>query len=162
MLSPDERAALIRRYAAGPGRLNTALATVPAAALRWRPAPGEWSVHEIVVHCGDAETNGAVRIRFLVAERDPLIVGYDEAGWARALDYHALPLEPALALIGAARVNTVALLEQLPDDAWARVGRHSASGRYSAEDWLRIYASHLEEHAQQVAANVAAWNGRQG
>jgi hypothetical protein len=160
MLSRDERAALIGQYAAGSARLKAALATVPAAALQWRPAPGEWSVHEIVVHCGDAEVAGAGRIRFLVAEREPLIVGYDEAGWATTLDYHALPLEPALAVAEAARVNTVPLLERLPDDAWERAGKHSASGRYSAEDWLRIYAVHLEEHAQQIAANVAAWGAR--
>jgi DinB superfamily len=160
MLSPDERAALIRQYAAGPARLKAALATVPAAAMQWRPAPGEWSAHEIIVHCGDAEVSGAARIRFLIAERDPLIVGYDEAAWATALDYHALPLEPALASAEAARLNTVPLLERLPDDAWQRAGRHSASGRYTAEDWLRIYGVHLEEHAQQIEANVAAWETR--
>ena len=37
------------------------------------------------------------------------------------------------------------------------MGRHSASGRYTAEDWLRIYAEHLENHARQIEANVAAW-----
>lgn len=161
MLSDDERAALIRQYAAGPARLRAALEAVPATALRWRPAPGEWSAHEIAVHCGDAETAGALRIRFLVADHDPLIVGYDEAAWATALDYHALPLEPALAAAEAARANTLPLLERLPDDAWARAGRHSASGRYTAEDWLRIYGVHLEEHAQQIEANVAAWEARQ-
>lgn len=161
MLSGDERAALIRQYAAGPARLRAALATVPAAAMRWRPAPGEWSAHEIVIHCGDAETAGALRVRFLIADRDPLIVGYDEAAWATALDYYALPLEPALAAAEAARANTLPLLERLSDDTWARVRRHSASGRYSAEDWLRIYGVHLEEHARQIEANVVAWEARQ-
>jgi hypothetical protein len=37
------------------------------------------------------------------------------------------------------------------------VGRHTASGPYAAEDWLRIYAAHLEDHAAQIDANVAAW-----
>lgn len=160
MLSHDKRAALIRQYAAGPDRLKRALATAPVAARRWRPAPEEWSAHEIVIHCGDAETAGAARIRFLIAEQEPLIVGYDEARWATALDYHALPLEPALALAEAARVNTVPLLERLSDDAWGRSGRHTGSGHYSAEDWLRIYAAHLEEHARQIEANVAAWEAR--
>jgi hypothetical protein len=36
-------------------------------------------------------------------------------------------------------------------------GRHSGSGRYTAENWLGIYAEHLEIHARQIEANVAAW-----
>jgi hypothetical protein len=143
-LSPGEREALIRRYANGPARLKAALATVPAEALQWRPRPGEWSAHEVIVHCADSETNAAGRIRWLAAEADPVIQGYDEAEWARRFDYHQLPLEPALALVEAVRANTAALLRQMPEDAWGRVGRHTESGRYGAEDWLTIYAEHLK------------------
>ena len=156
-LSQEEREKLIRRYADGPARLKAALAAVPAEALQWRPKPGEWSAHEVVVHCADSETNAAGRIRYLAAEPDPVILGYDEAEWARRFDYHQLPLEPALALVEAVRANTAALLHRMPEDAWQRVGRHSESGRYGAEDWLTIYAEHLEVHAAQIEANVAAW-----
>ena len=161
-LSQAEREALIRRYANGPARLKAALATVPAEALQWRPKPGEWSAHEVVVHCADSETNAAGRIRWLAAEADPVIQGYDEAEWARRFDYHQLPLEPALALVEAVRANTAALLRRMPEDAWARVGRHTESGRYGAEDWLTIYAEHLEVHATQIEANVTAWCGARG
>ncbi len=160
--SQGEREKLIRRYADGPTRLKAALATVPAEALQWRPKPGEWSAHEVVIHCADSETNAAGRIRYLAAESDPVILGYDEAEWARRFDYHRLPLEPALALVEAVRASTAALLDRMPEDAWRRVGRHSESGRYGAEDWLTIYAEHLEVHAAQIEANVAAWRAARG
>ena len=51
-------------------------------------------------------------------------------------------------------------MERLPAEAWARVGRHTESGSYSAERWLEIYSAHLEEHAAQIEANVAAWRSR--
>jgi hypothetical protein len=156
-LSRAERESLIERYAAGPARLRAAFAAVPAEARQWRPKAGEWSAHEVVIHCADAETNGAGRIRYLASEKDPLIVGYDEARWAVTLDYHQHPLEPALATIDAVRANTVVLLHRLPEEAWQREGRHTESGRYTAEDWLRIYAEHLEVHARQIEANLAAW-----
>ena len=156
-LSPQERETLIRRYGEGPARLRAALATVPGGALQWRPAPGEWSAHEVVVHCADSETNGSARIRYLTAEPEPVILSYDEAQWAVTFDYHAHPLELALATVDAVRANTLALLRRLPAAAWTRVGRHTASGRYAAEDWLGVYAAHLEEHAAQIEANVAAW-----
>lgn len=128
--------------------------------MRWRPAEGEWSAHEIVVHCADSESNAALRIRYLVAEANPVVMGYDQEVWARALDYHAHPLEPALLAVESARANTAPLLHRLPEAAWAKVGRHSESGTYSATRWLEIYAAHLEEHSRQIEANVAAWQER--
>ena len=156
-LSRAAREALFRQYAEGPARLKAALGAVPTEALQWRPKPDEWSAHEVVVHCADSETNAAARIRYLAAEADPVILGYDEAEWARRLDYHSHPLEAALALVETVRANTAPLLRRMPEDVWGRVGRHTESGRYGAEDWLTIYAEHLEIHARQIEANVEAW-----
>lgn len=156
-LTRDERDRLIQQYADGPARLEAALARVPAAALQWRPAPGEWSAHEVILHCADSETHAASRIRLLVAEPEPLIVGYDQDAWAIIFDYHARPLAPALAAVVAVRANTVPLLWALPDAAWQRAGRHTEVGHYSAEDWLRTYTVHLHDHARQIEDNLAAW-----
>src|SRR5206468_1822052 len=84
----------IQQYADGPARLRAALAKVPPQALTWRPAPKEWSAHEVICHCADSETNAYARIRFLVAEKSPNIQGYDQDNWARVFAYHDLPLEP--------------------------------------------------------------------
>jgi hypothetical protein len=159
-MSPGEREALIEQYAKGPDRLREALALAPRDALGWRPRPGAWSVHEVVVHCADAETNAALRLRYLVAEREPLIVGYDQDEWARRFDYASQPLEDSLAAAAAARARTVPVLRRMTDADWRKQGRHTESGPYSAEDWLRIYAEHLEGHARQIARNVEAWTAR--
>lgn len=156
-LTAEQRESLIRTYAAGPARLRAALAKVPSAALQWRPAPGKWSAHEVVVHCADSETNSHMRVRYLLGETAPVIQGYDQDAWAKTFDYHTHPIEPALAAVDAVRANTVPLLRRLPESAWARAGTHSESGRYSVEDWLRIYADHLETHSRQIERNVAAW-----
>jgi hypothetical protein len=160
-LDRAKREALIQQFADGPARLRAALATVPPAALKWRPAPKEWSAHEVVIHCADSETNSFGRIRFLLAETSPTIQGYDQDRWAVTFGYHDLPLEPALAVVDAVRASTTALIRGLPDEAWTRVGHHTESGRYSAEDWLQIYADHLEGHARQIENNVAQWRATQ-
>jgi hypothetical protein len=149
--------ALIRRYAEGPALLRRALDAVPDPARKWRPEAGKWSVHEVILHCADSETNAHMRIRYLLAEPAPVIMGYDQDTWARVLDYHALPLEPALATIEAVRANTVPLLRSLPDSAWKKTGTHSEHGSYGAEKWMELYAEHLEVHARQIERNLAAW-----
>ena len=76
----------------------------------------------MVVHCADSEAYGHTRIRLLLAEPTPLIVGYDGNLWARTFDYHAHDVELAFHTIEAVRANTVALLRRLPDGAFDRVG----------------------------------------
>jgi hypothetical protein len=153
----SDRDELIRRYAEGPAKLRAALESVPREAIRWRPGPEKWSAHEVVCHCADSETVAATRIRFLLCEENPLLPGYDQTRWAKLLDYHSLPLEPALATVEAVRAQTTLLLRRIAPEGWARAGRHSESGSYSAERWLEIYAEHLEKHSRQIARNLEAW-----
>ena len=159
-LDPTRREKLIQQYADGPKRLRGALAGTAAGAMKWRPAPEKWSVHEVICHCADSESNAYARVRYLLAEKEPLLIGYDQARWAVVLDYHNHPLEPALATIEAVRANTVALLRRLPEDAWQRGGRHTEIGPITVEEWLPIYAEHLEIHARQIERNLEAWSKR--
>lgn len=158
--SEAERSAFLDRYAAGPDLLRAAWAEVPAGARGWRPAAGKWSAREVVVHCADSETYAATRIRLLLAEPEPLIVGYDENAWARHFGYQEADPEEALDLVARVRAHTHRMLRTLPEGAWGKVGRHSHSGTYGTDDWLRIYAEHLEVHAAQIRRNLAAWTAR--
>jgi hypothetical protein len=159
-MTPAERDALITRYAAGPALLRQALAEVPAAALQWRPGPGKWSAHEVIVHCADSEANAHMRIRYLLAEPNPVIIGYDQDTWAKAFDYHAHPIDLALATVDAVRANTVPILRRLSEADWKKVGTHTESGSFGVERWLEVYAEHLDVHARQLRRNVATWNER--
>jgi len=159
-MTPDERSKLIRQYADGPAVLKAALSRVPGQAMKWRPAPTKWSVHEVVCHCADSEMNAALRIRYLAGESVPRIVGYDQDAWTRLFDYHALDADLALSLAEGARRWTVPLLERFSGEQWLKEGMHTEIGRYTAEDWLKIYAEHLHVHARQIDRNLAAWKAR--
>lgn len=156
-MTAEERQDRVERYARGPALIGAALDKVPEEARRWKPSPERWSVHEIVCHCADAEVNASGRIRYLAAEKSPVVVGFDQDEWVRALDYHSLPLEPALRCLEGTRAHTAELIRRLPEGAWRREGRHTESGRYTAEDWLRLYSEHLERHAVQIERTLAAW-----
>lgn len=159
-LSRAEREAFLERYETGPALLRAAWSSLPREARQWRPAPGKWSAHEVVVHCADSEAYAHTRIRQLLADPKPLIVGYDENAWARTFDYHAHDPEVALRTIEAVRDNTIACLRRLPDSAFGKLGTHTESGSYGDADWFRIYAEHLEIHARQIERNLAAWRER--
>jgi hypothetical protein len=154
----SDRALLVERYARGPSLLRAAFAEVPAAARSFRSASGRWSPQQVVGHCADAEMIAAVRIRFVLAEDHPVLVGYDQDRWAERLPYEDQPPEVALAVVDAVCAHTAALLRRLPEEAWEREAAHSESGRTTAEDWLRAQADHLARHAGQIERALAAWS----
>ncbi len=156
-LSAAEREPLILEYERGASLLRAAWQGVPEPARQWPPAPGKWSAHEVVVHCADSETYAATRIRLVVAEADPLIVGYQQDAWARVFEYHSRSADLALEAVDAVRANTVPILRILADANWSKTGRHTETGAYTACDWLSVYAPHLTSHARQIERNVAAW-----
>ena len=145
-----ERDALIADYEAGPAEVDRALTEIGRDAFDRRPPDGSWSAREIVHHLADSEMRSAIRIRRLLTEDNPTILGYDEAGYATAFHYADRPMEPALAAFRAARSTTAQILASLSDADLARSGTHSESGPYSVEGWLRIYARHAHEHADQI------------
>jgi len=159
-LSASERSDLIRRYEEGAGKLRAAWERVPPEARKWRPAEGKWSAHEVVCHTADSESNGSLRIRYLAADPNPTILGYDQDRWAKNLDYHSGSPELALATVEAVRANTAPLLRRLPESVWTAVGTHTESGRYTGDDWLKVYAEHLEKHSRQIDRNMEAWKAR--
>jgi hypothetical protein len=152
-----ERTGLIARYKAGYAEVLAALAGIAPAELDFQPAPGEWSAREVVHHLADSETIAGIRLRRLLIEEHPAIAGYDEAAYARRLAYQTRPMEPALRAFEAARATTAQLLDAMSEADWRRAGRHSESGPYSTEDWLRIYAAHAHGHAEQIRQSRAAW-----
>jgi hypothetical protein len=148
-VSTSERPALLDRYRAGAAEVDDALAGLDEADLDVRPSADAWTVREVVHHLGDAEMRSSIRLRQLIAEDDAKIQGYDERAYTERLHYDR-PLGSALDAMRAARAINISLLESLTPDEWSRRGVHSDSGAYSVDDWLRIYAAHPHEHADQI------------
>ena len=150
-----ERAVLIAQYGTGYEVVAEALDGATEAELDAREAPGEWSPRQVVHHLADSEMTSTNRPRRLIAEDRPVIDGYDQEEFARRLHYDR-PIAASLATVQAVRSVAAELLDHLTDDEWAREGTHAESGRYTVEDWLRIYAAHAHDHADQIRRARAA------
>lgn len=146
---------LIARYKDGYQAVVAALDGITDSELDTRTEADPWTPRDIVHHLADSEMTSAIRIRRLLAEDSPVIHGYDEQGFARALHYDR-PIDSSLDALRAARRSTASLLDCLKDEEWLRAGTHSESGSYTVEDWLAIYASHAHDHAEQIRRARAA------
>ncbi len=149
-MTPEERDALIQQYETGYSEVLTALEGFPPEHLSSHPLPNKWSAREIVHHLGDSESTSAIRLRRLLVEDRAVIQGYDQDEFATRLKYNEREMAPALDAFRAARETTAQVLRLMTDSDWQREGEHTESGRYTSEDWLRIYASHAHNHAAQI------------
>jgi hypothetical protein len=149
----DERATLLQRNADGAAEVRKAVQDLTDAELDAPPADepnGGWTARQVVHHLADSEMTSAIRLRRLLAEDHPTIDAYDEGEFARRLHYDTRPIEPSLDAMDAARRSSLDLLRHLTEDEWRNHGTHTETGRYSVEDWLRIYADHAHDHADQI------------
>jgi DinB family protein len=60
------------------------------AQLRSRPMVGKWTANEVIGHLGDSELIYGFRIRLILSEDRPAIVGVDQEQWVAALGHRYL------------------------------------------------------------------------
>jgi hypothetical protein len=149
MMDHSERSALIAAYKDGYQEIYSAVQQLTEEDLDRRPADGGWTPREIVHHLADSETIGRIRLLRLMAEDHPELPGYNEELFARQLHYDR-PIGASLDLLRATRSATSELLDWMTEEDWTREGIHSERGRFTVEDWLRTYAAHAHDHAEQM------------
>ncbi len=150
----DERKPLLDTLQATPARLRAALKGVPKKLLLWRPAPGKWSILEIVCHLRDMEREAYLaRYRRILAEDEPRLPDIDGDVISIERDYRAQSVSPVLRDWLGARRESLKLLKGVKGAAWQRAGIHESAGRLSMEDFLRRHAvGNDEAHFSQIDA----------
>jgi hypothetical protein len=121
-----------------------------------RPAPDEWSVVECLGHLTDGELVVAARARWILAEDEPDIVGYDQDRWVDRLRHGQDDPEDLIALFDALRTANLRLWASTPVGDRARIGRHRERGPESYELITRLGAGHDRFHIAQAERALAA------
>jgi hypothetical protein len=120
------------------------------------PAPGEWSVQGCLSHLVDAEIVMSSRYRWVLAEDQPVIPGYDQDLWVNALHAGAEPAEELLSTFGPLRAANLRLWQRSSDAEKARIGMHSERGPESYDLMFRMIAGHDLVHLAQAREALRA------
>ncbi len=156
-MTHNERRSMIERYGQAHAGLMEGLRAFPRKMWTFKPAPDQWSIHELIVHIADSEANSFARCRKFIAEPGSTVMAYDENVWARALRYHDQSPDDALELFRWLRHTSYALIKSLPESAWANTIYHPENGTMTMDDWLDVYERHAREHLAQMRDVYAVW-----
>ena len=145
-----EPVTLINNYLDGPQLLRKAVSGMPQEQLIARPVPGRWSTLEVVCHLTDFEIVGADRIKRVIAENEPRLLGCDENLFAARLAYHQRNAEEELLLVELIRKQVATILRTLKHEDFQRRGIHSESGPLTLEALVQRITGHIPHHVRFI------------
>jgi uncharacterized damage-inducible protein DinB len=134
--------------ASTPNRLRESLDSLGLARANSAPAPGKWSVREILCHLADCEIVFAFRLRQTLAEPNHVIQPFDQDLWARS--YAAYDAPSALAVFSAVRDFNTKLIASLPEEAFATPVSHPERGAMTLQTIVETMGGHDLNHLAQI------------
>lgn len=150
-MTGDELKKLIAEAEQDPKRLASAVAGVPETVLKRKPAPGKWSIHEIVGHLADAEVIFAYRFRQVLADKDPKLAPIDQDAWAEHLGYTEAAIPELIAQFGVNRFHNLRILRRARLEAFSKSGFHLERNRQvTLEEMFQYWVAHGPNHIAKI------------
>jgi hypothetical protein len=139
-----------------PKALERLIKGASASRLRKRPAPGKWSVTEILAHLADTEIVASWRIRLILGSPGTPLQAFDQDTWVTAGHYDRRDARKSLELFRVLREVNLALYKTLTPEQWKHHGMHAERGVETVEHTVRLFAGHDLNHTRQVELILGA------
>lgn len=149
-----ERRRHFETLAATPQALKAAIRGLSRKALLFTPAPGKWSILEILCHMRDMERDAYLtRYRRILAEDEPRLPDLNGEALAIERDYRNAKAPEVVREWLSLRRENLQMLRKTGRAQWARAGVHETAGRLTMEDLIRRHAvGNDEAHLGQIEA----------
>ncbi len=142
--------------AATPGILARFVAENSLETLRTRPFEGKWTPNEILAHVADTEWVFGYRIRTILCDDRPQLVGMDQELWVDRQRQNDWDPAEIVRTFGDLRRINLALWRRMSDDDLKREGMHGERGPESIGLMRQFEAGHDLSHIDQLTRYLAA------
>jgi hypothetical protein len=124
--------------------------------LRTRPFEGKWTPNEIIGHLTDSEWVYGYRLKLILSEDNPAILGTHQDSWVTALGHNERdPLE-LVEIYRTLRHFNLAEWRRASPEQLKRTGQHNERGPESLDVMLRLLAGHDLSHLDQITRYIHA------
>ncbi len=118
--------------------------------MRTRPFPGKWTPNEIIGHLTDSEWVYGYRIRLILCEDEPTILGMDQDLWVEGQRHNERDPKELVEMFRAMRQYNLVVWKQMGPRELARVGRHNERGPETLGQMLKMEGGHDLSHIDQI------------
>jgi uncharacterized damage-inducible protein DinB len=112
------------------------------------PAPGKWSIRDILCHLADCEISFGYRLRQTVAEEHHVIQPFDQEAWASA--FAMLDAHDALDAFSSLRRWNMLFIRAVSPAAESKTVRHPERGDMTFRTIVETMAGHDINHLRQI------------
>jgi uncharacterized damage-inducible protein DinB len=138
---------------ATPVRLENMLQALGPEKLELSPAPGKWSVRDIMAHLADCEVVFAFRLRQALAEDHHVVQPFDQDKFSAS--YANYDARMALSVFSAVRQWNLAFLAGLKPEDFDKPLNHPERGDMPLKTILETMAGHDRNHVKQIEVFLA-------
>jgi uncharacterized damage-inducible protein DinB len=127
---------------------------VAEAEIRQVPAPGEWTVAQLLAHIAEIQYFWMEKAVLITQEDDPNITRSDVENDRRAAaveDHAGDSLNELVQSLSAANKSAVAAAGEIAPENLAILGHRGENNPITVEGVVRFLVQHVEEHAHQVS-----------
>jgi hypothetical protein len=136
--------------AATPGKIIGMIRGLSPRQLAKRPAPGKWSIQEIITHLADTELVMSCRARWIAFEEHPTLVPFDQDKWASGRAREKEPLAETIERLRLLRRSQLRLFRNASKQDFERTGFHPERGEVTLRVQLETLAGHDLNHLGQI------------
>jgi DinB superfamily len=126
------------------------------AVLRARPFEGKWTPNEIIGHLTDGEWVYGYRLRLILCEDNPTILGTQQDAWVAALRHNDREPSEHVEIFRTLRQLNLAVWKRTSPADLQRSGQHNERGPESLDVMLRLLAGHDLSHLDQINRYIQA------
>lgn len=127
-----------------------------AAVLRTRPFYGKWTPNEVIGHLTDSEWVYGYRLRLILCEDNPTILGTSQDSWVAALRHNEREPSELVEIFRTLRQFNLAVWKRVSPADLERTGQHNERGPEPLGVMLRMLAGHDLSHLDQITRHIEA------
>jgi DinB superfamily len=136
------------------------VATQPAELLRGRAIQGKWTPNEIIGHLTDSEWVYGYRLRLILCEDEPPILGFSQDAWVASLRHNEREPSELVEIFRTLRGLNLSVWRRTSPEDLQRSGQHNERGAESLAAMLQLLAGHDLSHLHQISGYIQALESR--
>ena len=130
--------------------------THAATVLRTRPFEGKWTPNEVIGHLVDSEWVYGYRLRLILCEDHPTILGMNQDLWVAGQRHNEREPSELVDMFRTMRQFNLAVWKRMSPADLQRTGQHNERGPESLGVMLRMLAGHDLSHLDQITRYIQA------